>query len=92
MASLLTDAVNVFFRLLYYLILIRVFLSWLPGLRYSAVGRAVYNLTEPVLGPARRMLDKSPLGGGMMVDFSPVIALFMLEIVQTILLYVIGMF
>lgn len=43
-------------------------------------------------GSVKRMMDKSPLGGGMMLDFSPVIALFILDIIQIILLYIVRMF
>ncbi len=91
MSLLLTDAINVFFRILYILIIIRVLMSWIPGSIYSSIGRLIYSLTEPILGPAKRMMDKSPLGGGM-IDFSPVIALFVLDIIQMILLYIVNMF
>ena len=92
MSALLTDAINLFFRILEILIFIRVFMSWIPGSAYSSLGRLIYTLTEPVLGPVKRMMDKSPLGGGMILDFSPVIALFILEIIQIILLYIVNMF
>ena len=89
MGMLLTDAINLFFRLLYILVIIRVFLSWIPNARYSTIGNLICTLTDPILGPARSMLNNSPLGGGMMIDFSPVIALFILDIIQMILLSVI---
>lgn len=92
MSVLLTDAINLFFKILYILIVIRVLMSWIPGSAYSSIGRLIYSLTEPVLGPVKRMMDKSPLGGGMMLDFSPVIALFILDIIQMILLYIVAMF
>ena len=92
MSVLLTDAINVFFKILYILIVIRVLMSWIPGSAYSSIGRLIYSLTEPILGPVKRMMDKSPLGGGTMLDFSPVIALFILEIIQMILLYIVNMF
>ena len=92
MSVLLTNAINVFFRILYILIIIRVFLSWVPNVRYSTLGSLIYSLTEPILGPVKRMMDKSPLGGGMMLDFSPVIALFILDIIQMILLYIVKLF
>ena len=92
MSILLTEAINVFFRILYILIVIRVLMSWIPGSAYSSIGRMIYTLTDPILGPVKRMMDKSPLGGGMMLDFSPVIALFILDIIQMILLYIVSMF
>ena len=92
MTTLLTNAVNVFFRLLYILIIIRVFMSWVPNLRYTTIGNIIVTLTDPILGPVKRMMDKSPLGGGMMLDFSPVIALFILDIIQMIILGIISIF
>ena len=92
MSALLVNSINMFFKLLYLLILVRVFLSWVPAIAHTAIGGIVYALTEPIMGPVRRMMDKSPLGGGMMLDFSPVIALFLLDIIQMILLYLVRMF
>lgn len=85
MSGLLNNAIDIFFRVLYILILIRVFMSWIPNLRYTSFGGLIYTLTDPILVPVKKMMDKSPLGGGMMLDFSPVIALFILDIIQTIL-------
>jgi uncharacterized protein YggT (Ycf19 family) len=40
----------------------------------------IARLTDPILAPIRKMVYNSPLGGaGMMLDISPVIALFILE-------------
>lgn len=58
----------------------------------NPIGKLIYNLTEPILGPCRRMLDKSPLGGGMMLDFSPVIALILMMLVKQLLIGLVGMF
>jgi len=85
MESLLIQAIGKFFQILYYLILIRIILSWLPGLNNSSIGVLIHNFTEPILGPVRDMLDRSPIGGGMMLDFSPIIALFIMNIVCTLL-------
>jgi len=92
MGVLLNNAIDIFFRVLYILIIIRVFMSWVPNLRYTSIGNLIYTLTDPILGPVKRMMDKSPLGGGMMLDFSPVIALFILDIIQAILHSLVGLF
>ena len=70
---------------MYFLILIRIILSWLPAVRNTGLGAIIYQLTEPILGPIRSMIDASPIGGGMMLDFSPVIALFVMKIVCSII-------
>lgn len=88
--GLLYNAVSVFFSLLEWLILIRIILSWLPIGR-NPLTQLLYTLTEPILGPVRSMMDKSPLGGGMMIDFSPIIALFVMRLVQMVLNGLIGL-
>ena len=84
MQNLLLQAVDKFFEVIYFLILIRIVLSWLPSIRNTAGGGIIDSLTEPILGPVREMIDRSPIGGGMMFDFSPVIALFIMKIVCTV--------
>lgn len=53
--------------------------------------RLLYNLTEPILQPVRDMVDKSPLGGGSGLDFSPIFALILLRLVKMVLMALIGM-
>ena len=84
MQNLLLQAVDKFFEVIYFLILIRIVLSWLPSIRNTAVGGIIYSLTEPILGPVREMIDRSPIGGGMMLDFSAVVALFIMKIICTV--------
>lgn len=75
-------------QIIEFLILIRVILSWLPLDRSNVIISAIYTLTEPILGPIRNLLFKSPLGGsGMMLDFSPLIAFIILRIISNLILY-----
>lgn len=87
--NILAEALGVFFNILSFAIVVRCILSWLPINRNNFFVRLVYSLTEPILGPIRRLIEKSPLGGGMMIDFSPVIAWFILDLVYIILLRII---
>ena len=72
-----------------YLLLVigRILLSWFPispESPMSSVFSFLYRLTEPVLGPIRRMLP--PIGmGGMALDLSPIIVIFGLEILKNAL-------
>lgn len=82
---LLVKAVDIFFYVMELLIFARILLSWLPMGYNNPIGQFLHNMTEPILGPARRMLEKSPLGGGMMLDFSPIIALILMQLAQQLL-------
>ncbi|MBV9664062.1 MAG: YggT family protein [Actinobacteria bacterium] len=73
---------------IYLLLLIgRILLSWFPispESPMSTVFSFLYRITEPVLGPIRRMLP--PIGmGGVALDLSPIIVIFGLEILKNAL-------
>jgi len=61
-------------------ILIRVILSWVRFDPYHPVSVFIYQVTEPVLAPIRRFL---PSMG--MIDFSPLVALVLIQVVQAVL-------
>ncbi len=63
-----------------FLIVIRALLSWIPALHDNEIVRLVFQITDPVLEPIRRILP--PLGG---MDLSPMIALILIySVVQVI--------
>jgi len=72
MTRILSEAVDIFARLLYLLILIRVILLLLRFSRRNIFTDILYALTEPLLTPVRALLRKSPLGApGLTFDLSP---------------------
>jgi YggT family protein len=66
----------------YYIVLLaRVFLSWFPlqpGTAMASIASIIYQLTEPVMGPVRRLI---PTVG--MIDISPIVVFFGLRILQS---------
>ena len=74
-------ALGLLLRIIDSLILVRVILTFFPTLRTSKISYFVYQMTEPVLAPCRAILDKLGLGMGMM-DFSPILALMLLNLLQ----------
>lgn len=50
----------------------------------NAIGGFIYELTEPVLEPARRLIGKLGINTGMF-DFSPILAMFGMRIIYTII-------
>ena len=81
MPDSLYSLVNMVFNALTLLLVGRALLSWFdPGMR-SSVGRILVDITEPILGPLRRVL---PSMGGL--DFSPIIAIIGLQFIRQIIL------
>ena len=68
------------FTILKLALIVRVVSSWLPISPYSGWIRWSYALSEPILAPMRRIV---PGMGG--IDFTPIIAYFVLNIVESIL-------
>jgi YggT family protein len=64
-----------------FLILGRVLVSWTNPSGGGGVTAFLYQVTEPVLGPIRRLLP--PMGG---FDWSPMIAIILLSILTRALL------
>jgi YggT family protein len=75
--------VNVLFLGLTILIFGRVILSWVPTRLPWGLNDFIFSVTEPILAPIRRAL---PMAAGM--DFSPLIALVLLQLVEQLLLRV----
>jgi YggT family protein len=62
----------------------RILLSWFPispGSALAPVFSFLYSVTEPVLGPIRRMLPPLRMGG-MGLDLSPIIVIVGFQIIQ----------
>lgn len=71
---------------LYVIILFaRIILSWFPvepGSGLASVYGFLYSITEPVLGPIRRVIP--PMGmGGMGLDLSPLVVFFGISILRS---------
>lgn len=85
MAEILAGVIDIVFQLMWWAILIRVLLSWLPmaNIRidpYNPAVRLLYSLTDPILEPLRRY---TTIG---MIDLSPLVALLLLDFLRQILI------
>ena len=81
MEAYLVQFVTILSTVLYIALLVRVFSSWFnigPGSPFSPVINIVYQVTEPILAPIRRVLPK--LG---MLDLSPMVALLLLTFIRS---------
>ncbi|MFQ5401638.1 MAG: YggT family protein [Anaerolineae bacterium] len=82
---LVVRIIDLIFNIFYFLILARIIFSFIRVSPYhptwGPILRFVYDTTEPVLAPFRRILP--PMGG---LDFSPMIALIVASFVRQILI------
>jgi YggT family protein len=77
--DLLCSLISVYFIILF----ARIILSWFPmqpGTALASIASIIYQLTEPVMGPVRRLI---PTIG--MIDISPIVVFFGLRILQSAL-------
>jgi len=64
-------------RILKYAILIRILMSWIrPGVT-GRFTQTLYDITEPILRVFRNLLPRTG-----MIDFSPILAFFTLDLAQ----------
>ncbi len=71
---------NAVLTLLFWIILIRVLLSWVSPDPYNPLVRALYQISDPVLRPAQRLIP--PIGG---LDLSPIVVLLAIELLRIFL-------
>ncbi|GAI33345.1 unnamed protein product [marine sediment metagenome] len=75
---LLIQIINTTFRIYSYLILARIFLTWIPVDHYNPVVQFIYKITEPILAPFRIILPLGNVG----LDLSPIIVFFLLNLLR----------
>lgn len=81
MALQIILVVNTAFNVLVWLIIGRCILSFIRHNPYQPVIKFIYDVTEPVMAPFRRLL---PATGG--VDFSPIVAILAITLVQKLVI------
>jgi len=80
MAATLVQLLSLISTLFWLLMLARMILSWGNIDRYNPIVNFVYQVTEPVLAPIRSVLPSTG-----MLDFSPMVAILLVEVVTRVL-------
>jgi YggT family protein len=73
--------VDTAFNVLVWLIIGRCILSFIRHDPYNPLIKFVYDVTEPIMAPFRRLV---PAAGG--IDFSPIIAVLAISLIQRIVI------
>ncbi|WP_404800814.1 YggT family protein [Guptibacillus algicola] len=70
-----------------WILIIYIFMSWIPNARESSIGQMIARVAEPYLAPFRKIIP--PIGG--MLDISPIVAIFALQFAQYGVIALFGM-
>ncbi len=76
---------NIIFQILTLLIVVRILLSWFgvdPHTSYNELAQILFRITEPMLGPFRRL---PIIFGG--IDFSPIIVFVVLQFANRVIVH-----
>ena len=76
MQNVLINFIQLLVTLFWFLLIARVVLSWTNPMGGGGLTAFVYQATEPILAPIRRLLP--PTGG---IDWSPLIAMLLLGVI-----------
>jgi YggT family protein len=76
MSSLLVNFIQLLAFIIWFLLIARVVLSWTNPMGGGGLVAFVYQVTEPILAPIRRVL---PATGG--IDWSPLVAMLILGVI-----------
>ena len=74
---------NTLFNLLELAILIECVASWIPQIQGNKYISILHNFTYPLLEPFRKLQDR--FISGLPMDFSPIIALFVIDLLKNLL-------
>jgi YggT family protein len=81
MSGFLVTFINLLFQALFFAILGRVLISWVDPMGNMRVTQVLREITEPILAPIRSVL---PNFG--MLDLSPLVAMLLLNLIQSLIL------
>jgi len=85
--GILIWSVSKFFSIIYLLMFIRILLSWIRVSPYNSLVNIIYQLTDPILEPFRNLIDRAGINTGF-IDFSPLIAFFVLQLLESLIIRV----
>ena len=77
--EILINFINLFVFVFNFLLLARVLMSWINPTPSGGIGGLLFDLTEPVLAPIRKILPRS-----QMIDVSPLVAFLLLQLLAEV--------
>lgn len=86
MEPMIVDLVQLLFTVYRFILIIYIFMSWVPNARDTAFGSIMAKFAEPILTPFRKIIP--PLG---MIDISPIVAFLALMFAEDGAVYLVRM-
>ena len=81
--SAVANILDVLLNIVWWLVIIRAFVSWVNPDPANVIVQFLYKTTEPILGPIRRRL---PLNFRFGIDISPVIVIIVIMFLKSFLI------
>ncbi len=82
---IVANVISFLLGLLELLVLIRAVLSWVLPAGGGRLVDLIYDITEPIVGPVRALLQRFEFFRRMPVDFSPLIATLLMGLIRNLL-------
>ncbi len=83
----LDGLISTILKLLEFIIVVRVVLSWFNADPYNSLVQIIYRISDPMLKPFQKLVPPWRLGG---LDISPVFAFFCLEFIRQVVSGLLG--
>lgn len=74
-------------RVINILVLARIVLEWVSPNPKNQINQFVYGVTEPILAPTRNLIN-NVFGYKGIIDFSPILSIFIIDIIYRVILSV----
>ncbi|MDY0234405.1 MAG: YggT family protein [Gudongella sp.] len=85
----LLRSIGILVDLIEILIIIRIFINIFRVPMNNIFGKVLFELTDPILSPAKALLDKLGLNKGF-IDFSPWVAIIFLRLFYSVIIRILG--
>ena len=69
--------IDLFINVIWIALFVRIILSWFPVSRDNPIVSAVFQITDPILAPIRRIMPRTG-----MLDLSPLVLFFLLFLIR----------
>ncbi|HEY9061202.1 MAG TPA: YggT family protein [Pseudobacteroides sp.] len=83
-------AIVIVLQIVKYAVILRALLSFLPIQKDNQFINILYQVTEPVLVPIKTFLGRTEWGKNSMIDVSPIIAIFLIWILSSLISSIFG--